>query len=57
MEHFAEEFDELPAPDGGEFNLETLLTFDLFEDELYRDPLDSQPADRLEEAYRRLLAV
>ena len=36
LEHFSEKFDELPAPDGSKFNLEELLTFDLFEDELYR---------------------
>ena len=36
LEYFAENFEELRAPDGGEFNLERLLTFGLFEDELYR---------------------
>ena len=36
LEYFAENFEELRAPDGGEFNLEKLLTFGLFEDELYR---------------------
>ena len=36
LEHFSEKFDELPAPDGSEFHLEELLTFDLFEEELYR---------------------
>ena len=36
LEHFLEKFDELPAPDGSEFHLEELLTFDLFEEELYR---------------------
>ena len=36
LEYFAENFEELRAPDGSEFNLEELLTFGLFEDELYR---------------------
>ena len=36
LEYFAEGFEELRAPDGGEFNLAELLTFELFEDELYR---------------------
>ena len=35
MEHFMESFEELRAPGGEEFDLKALLTFDLFEAELF----------------------
>ena len=35
LKHFMEEYEELKAPDGSDFDLKTLLTFDLFEAELF----------------------
>ena len=38
LEHFLTPFETLRAPDGGAFDLEELITFELFEDELFRYP-------------------
>ena len=35
LRHFMEEYEELKAPDGSGFDLKVLLTFDLFEAELF----------------------
>ena len=38
LKHFLTPFEKLRAPDGGPFDLEKLITFELFEDELFRYP-------------------
>ena len=36
LKHFLTPFEELRAPDGGVFELEKLITFELFEEELFK---------------------
>ena len=38
LKHFLTPFEELRAPDGGVFELEKLITFELFEEELFKHP-------------------